>query len=255
MLDVVAEGFGGIVHLGAVASGADARADPGAAWEVNAAGTARLAERCGERATREGTEPILILASTAEVYGVGEGRPRRETDPALPVSPYAASKLAAEVAVLEVGRRTPLRPVVARAFPHSGAGQDARFVIPALARRLVHAARSGSATVPAGNLEPVREILHVSDVVEAYCRLLESGVAGEVYNVACGRGVRLSDAFRRLGELAGAEAVPVTDPTLLRPHDIPHLVGDAAKLRSLTGWEPVVPLDDVLAEVVRAQAD
>src|SRR6185436_3646460 len=69
-----------VVHLAAVASGADARRDPGLAWETNAAGSARVAEELGSAGpAREG--PLLLFTSTAEVYGEGSGTPRRETDP------------------------------------------------------------------------------------------------------------------------------------------------------------------------------
>lgn len=247
----LASRFDAVVHLAAVASGGDARRDPAEAWEINAVGTARLAEELGQQ---RGT-PVLLVASTAEVYGKGKGRPRLESDPLEPCSPYAASKLAAENAALDVGRRTDLRVVVARAFPHTGRGQDDRFVVPAFARRLLAAKREKKAEVEVGNLEPVREFLHVSDVVDAYVRLLADGAAGEAYNVAGGEAVSLRELFERLARIVKHSATPVVEDDLLRPADIPHLVGDATKLRTLTDWRPQVSLDDTLAEVVRAQAD
>src|ERR1041385_9243576 len=110
---------GAVVHLAALASGTEARADPGLAWEVNAAGTARLAEALGQRAAEGEAGPLLLLVSTAEVYGMGTGAARRETDAVAPCSPYAASKLGAEVAVREGRRRTGLRLVIARPVAHT----------------------------------------------------------------------------------------------------------------------------------------
>src|SRR5207244_4828684 len=73
-------------------------------------------------------------AISGEVYGVcGDQRPRCETDPVAPTSPYAARKAGAELAALEAWRRAGLRVVVARAFAHTGPGQDVRFVVPAFA--------------------------------------------------------------------------------------------------------------------------
>src|SRR5207237_876038 len=81
-------------------------------------------------------DPVVLVASTGEVYGAcAEQRPRRETDPVVPSSPYAASKAGAELAALEAWRRAGLRVVVARAFAHTGPGQDARFVVPAFGVR------------------------------------------------------------------------------------------------------------------------
>ncbi|MBI2402811.1 MAG: GDP-mannose 4,6-dehydratase [Gemmatimonadetes bacterium] len=244
-----------VIHLAAVASGTDARRDPVSAWQVNAVGTAGLAEELGRVVSERRGNPLLLVTSTAEVYGPGPTTPRVETDPTRPVSAYAASKLAAEIAALEVHRRTGLRVIVARAFAHTGRGQNQRFVIPALARRLALAKRARAPAIKVGNLDPVREFMHVSDVVDAYCRLLSGGRPGEIYNVAGGGGIALSDLLDRLMEIVGHRVIPEADPELVRPADIPYLVGDAAKLRAATGWSPRVPLEDVLAEVVDAQAN
>ncbi|MDH3290820.1 MAG: GDP-mannose 4,6-dehydratase [Gemmatimonadota bacterium] len=250
---ILSIGFDAVVHLAAVASGGDARQDPTRAWEINALGTARLAEELGRRRTANDEETILMVASTAEVYGAGSDRPRMEEEQVAPCSPYAASKLAAENAALEVHRRTGLRVVISRSFPHTGKGQDERFVVPAFARRLIAAKRGGLQEVRVGNLTPVREFMHVSDVVSAYVDLLRHGVPGHVYNVGGGEAVSLNDLFLRLAAIVGVAAEPKPDPDLVRPADIPHLVGDASKLAALTGWAPSVSLQDTLAEVVNAQ--
>lgn len=252
---VARQGCEAIVHLAGVASGADARRDPVAAWEVNALGTVRLAQAAASGLDGAGSGPLLLVASTAEVYGAGARRPLTERDAVRPCSPYAASKLSAEIAALEVGRRTELPVIVTRAFPHIGRGQDTRFVVPAFARRLLEAKRRGDRTVPVGNLEPIRDFLHVSDVVRAYALLLERRTPGEVYNVAAGRAVSIRQVFEQVAHLVGADARPVPDPDLVRTTDIPYLVGDASKLMQATGWEPEVSLEDALAEVVDAQTD
>ena len=250
--EVVEGGFEAVVHLAAVASGADARRDPGAAWEINAAGTARLCEALAESAA---ADSLFLLASTAEVYGSGVGsRPRMESDPPVPCSPYAASKLGAEIAAAEVGRRTGLRVIVARAFPHTGAGQDVRFVIPAFVQRIREAQGAGRRAVPVGNLEPVRDFLHVDDVVEAYIALIERGMPGACYNVASGSGVSVREIFERIRALLGADVQATEDPALRRAADISHLVGDATRLREDTEWRPRRTLDEALDEVASAQA-
>lgn len=239
-----------VVHLAAIASGREARDDPGRAWAVNAGGTARLADAI---ARRGGAGPLFLLVSTGEVYGHGDA-PHGEDDPVRPVSPYAASKAGAELALMETARRTGLRTIVARPFGHTGPGQDPRYVVPAFASRLRAARAAGDRAVPAGNLEPVRDFADVRDVVAAYLALLERGRAGETYNVATGHGLRLADLFRMLASLVGTEAVPEPDPALARSADIPYLVGDPAKLRRDTGWTPVIPLERTLRELVNAQA-
>jgi len=250
----VALPYDAVIHLAAVASAADALRDPGAAWDANAGGSARIADVLAE-AKRAGTaDPLLLLVSSAEVYG-RRATARLETDPIEPISPYGASKAGAEIAVLEAWRRAGLRVVIARAFPHTGAGQDPRFVVPAFAERLKCAKRIGARVVKVGNLDPVREFLHVADVVDAYVRLLSLGQAGEAYNVASGRGISLQDLLLAIARLVGVDPIPEVDPALVRPADIPFLVGDGGKLRAATGWAPRHTLDQTLREVLDAAAD
>jgi GDP-4-dehydro-6-deoxy-D-mannose reductase len=249
--------YDAVVHLAAVASSVDAARDPGYAWLVNGGGTARLVQVLVEAKRAGRADPLVLVVSTSEVYGCGEPRPRLETDPVAPCSPYAASKAGAELAALEAWRRAELRVVVARPFAHTGPGQDARFVVPALAQRLKLAKRVGAPVVKVGNLEPVREFLHVRDVVDAYARLLVRGRAGEIYNIASGNGIALEGLFDMLVTLLGVRPPPIpeADPDLMRGGDIPHLVGDGSKLGAATGWAPRHSLEETLRDVLDAQAD
>ena len=248
-------GSDGVLHLAAVASGAAARRDPGLAWEVNAAGTARLVEALAQQRASGAVDPLVVVVSSGEVYGAAGPPPSRETDAAQPVSPYAASKLGAEEAARETARRTGLRVIIARPFSHTGPGQAAEFVAPALVRRLRAARTAGETTVKTGSLEPVRDFLDVRDVADAYARLLASGRAGEIYNIASGVGLPLRHLFERLAAIVGLDARPELDPALVRPADIPYLVGDAAKLAAGTGWSPRISLDQTLRDLADAETD
>jgi GDP-4-dehydro-6-deoxy-D-mannose reductase len=242
-----------IVHLAAMASGGEARRDPAGAWLVNAAGTARVVDAAARLHASGSADPLLLVVSTAEVYGKGKPSPRRESDPLCPQSPYAASKAGAELAGLEAWRRTGLRVVIARPFPHTGVGQLSQYVVPAFVERLRAAKATGATQVPTGNLDPVRDLLDVRDVTEAYLGLLAHGEPGEAYNIARGEGVTLRQLFHQVAGLMGIRAEPVPDPSLVRTADIPHLVGDSAKIRKATGWSPTVSLEQTLQEMVDAQ--
>jgi GDP-4-dehydro-6-deoxy-D-mannose reductase len=243
-----------IVHLAAVASGSEARQDPGRAWEVNAAGTARVVDAAVALRGSGGADPLVLVVSSGEVYGDGPAAPRVETDPLLPQSPYAASKVGSEVGALEAWRRAGLRVVIARAFPHTGPGQSLLYVVPAFIQRLRAARAAGAERVSTGNLEPVRDLLDVRDVARAYVALLQHGVPGEAYNVSRGEGVTLRELFTRLAGLVGVRVEPVTDPTLMRSGDIRYLVGNATKLKQATGWSPQITLERTLRDMVDAQA-
>jgi len=248
----VSEPVDAVIHLAGLASGADALLDPGLAWALNAGGTARLLHALGERHRRGEIDPVVLLVSTAEVYGPAS-RPLVEADPLRPRSPYAASKVGAEGAARETAERTGLRVVVARPFPHTGPGQSPRFVVPAFAERLRRARQTGARTVTVGNLDVTRDMLDVRDVAAAYLALLERGVPGEIYNVASGTGQPLRQVFETLARIVGVDAVPQPDAQLVRAVDLQCLIGDATKLRTATGWTPAISFDQTLRDVVDAQ--
>ncbi len=236
-----------VVHLAAVAYSREANDDPGGAWHVNAGGTARLLAALADRYPAGGG-PLVIVASTAEVYGAGEARPRTERDPPRPLSPYAASKLGAEIAAAQAAAAWGLRVVVVRPFPVTGPGQTNRLV-PNWVARL----RAGEREVP-GDPEVVRDYLDVRDAAAGFVALLGGGRPGETYNLATGRGVRFGELFAQVARLLGADARLVAPPPALRRPDPPHLVGDPAKLRSHTGWMPTIALERTLADLINAQA-
>jgi GDP-4-dehydro-6-deoxy-D-mannose reductase len=235
-----------IYHLAGLAHVGRSWEDPGLTFKVNALGTLNLLEAAAacER------PPRVIVVSSAEVYGAAGAEPVTEDRELRPVSPYAASKAAAELLGLQqfLGRDLPVIRV--RPFNHVGPGQAPDFVVPALARRIVAAERQGGGPVPVGNLDAVRDFTDVRDVVRAYRLLAERGEPGEVYNVGSGKGLRVSEVAERLIALAKAEVELVRDESLYRPVDVPVFVGDAAKLTAATGWGPEMSLDDTLSDVI-----
>lgn len=239
-----------VVHLAAIASGAAARANPEDAFMVNGAMTGIFAE-----ALNGANNPRFLFVSTGEVYGSAHDGPIAESASRQPVSPYAMSKVEAEGLVERFQKDDGLPAIIVRPFPHTGPGQTPTYVLPALAARLRDAKLAGAHVVKSGNLSAVRDFLDVRDVVRAYLLLLDRGVSGEIYNVASGVGRRLSDCFDMLARIVGVEAHAEQDAALLRPGDIPVLIGDATKLRTATGWSPQIPFERTLQDLVDAQAD
>jgi GDP-4-dehydro-6-deoxy-D-mannose reductase len=143
---------------------------------------------------------------------------------------------------------------VARPFTHTGPGQAPGYVVPSFVERLLAVRAGAEPKVPTGNLEPVRDLLDVRDVVAAYVALLTHGTPGEAYNISRGEGISLRDLFQRVAALLGVSAEPYCDTALARANDIPYLVGDPAKLRRATGWAPTLTLEQTLRDMVDAQA-
>jgi GDP-4-dehydro-6-deoxy-D-mannose reductase len=245
MADVVPDA---VYHLAAMTHVGESWDDPSRVLRVNVLGTAELlaAARTLTRA------PRVLVVSSAEVYGVvrPEQLPLGEDTPTAPASPYAASKLAAEAVALQAWRGFGQPVVVVRPFNHIGPGQSPNFFVPALAKRIVEAKRSGAGSLSVGTLTTRRDFTDVRDVVGAYRLLVERGEPGTVYNVCSGRDVAMADVAAELLALAGTDLTFETDPALVRPVDVPVLRGDAGLLRRSTGWEPTIPLATTLADVL-----
>jgi GDP-4-dehydro-6-deoxy-D-mannose reductase len=190
---------------------------------------------------------------SAEEYGpVGpEEMPIREDAPLRPASPYAVSKVAQGALALLYGPAGGLRVVLARPFHHTGPGRGEAFAESSFARQIaeIEAGRQPP-VLKVGNLEAVRDFADVRDVVRAYWMLLEKGAAGAAYNVCTGRGRRIRDLLDRLLAASSARVEVRVDPERLRPSDVPAQVGDPSRLRAATGWEPRIPLERTLLDLL-----
>jgi GDP-4-dehydro-6-deoxy-D-mannose reductase len=244
-----------IIHLAAISHLPTAAADPAISWDVNVTATARLLHQVEQLRATGGVDPTVLIIGSAEQYGRDPSHPTRLTEEAVqaPRTVYAATKAAQELLALQAWRATGLRVVIARSFNHSGPGQPARFLLPALVERAIHLAEAPAGTpVPVGNRTPVRDFLHVSDVVAAYISLCQQGTPGEAYNVASGTGYSVQEIMDRVLARSGAQAVPVEDPALVRPVDVPSLIGDAGKLQRATTWCATRSLDDIIDDLFHA---
>lgn len=238
-----------IYHLAALAHVGQSWDDPLQVLQVNVIGTAVLLA-----AAREcGTDPRVLVTSSAEVYGAVTDParlPLGEDSPTAPLTPYAASKLAAEALVQQAFLAHGQSVITVRPFNHIGPGQTPDFAVPALAKRMVDAERQGAGSIPVGNLTARRDFTDVRDVVRAYRLLIESGEPGNLYNVCSGRDVEIKQIADQLLALTGASLKFETDPALMRPVEVPVLRGDPSRLKQATGWEPKIPLEETLADVL-----
>jgi GDP-4-dehydro-6-deoxy-D-mannose reductase len=250
--DAVARALAGnepraVVHLAALSSVGTSWEDAGETWRVNTVGTVNVLE-AGRAHT---PECRVLVASTGEVYGRAHRVPTPEDEPLEPRSPYAASKAAAEIACAQE-RRAGLDVVVARAFQHEGPGRDERFAVGSWTAQIARAEVAGGGAVRVGDLSAKRDIVDVRDVCRAYELLLDPSVAAGTFNVASGRAVEMREVLELLVDLARAPIEVAPDPARSRPSDLPVVCGDASRLREATGWEPMIPLEQTLADTLSA---
>ena len=242
-----------VLHLAAISHVPDAMRNPGLAYEVNTVGTVRLLAELGKNRRERGDGPVVLVVGSSEQYGRHEPSEMPLTEEATqrPITSYAASKVAQEIAALQSFRSEGLRVICTRSFNHSGAGQIKSFLLPALVQRaLALPAAGGQLTI--GNGDTVRDFLHVADVVTAYLSLLDPGVAGEAYNVCSGEGLSVRALAELVLQRVGVSADISTDQAFARPVDVPVQIGSNAKLRRATGWAPRHTREDIIDDLIHA---
>ncbi len=248
-----------IIHLAAIAFPAAARRDPERAWRVNVDGTLNLARAilCESPATR------LVFAGSSESYGASfknSDGPVKETTALAPMTAYAASKAASDVALGQMAYDG-LDVVRFRPFNQTGPGQIEDYVVPAFARQVADIVGGRrDPWVEVGNLDVVRDFLDVRDVVRAYIAAAtgvdETRASGQAVNLASGTGRAIRDVLDMLIRIARADrdidvAVRV-DPARVRPVDVPYALGDNRQACDLFGWKPEIPFEKTLADVLDA---
>jgi GDP-4-dehydro-6-deoxy-D-mannose reductase len=236
---------GAIVHLAAISSVTASTEDPGEAWRVNVVGAVNLLEAAHSHAP----DARILMVSTGEVYGRAEQVPTPEDAPIAPISQYAASKAAAELAC-GLARRSGLDVVVARAFQHEGPGRNERFAVGSWTAQIARAEETGGGTVLVGDLSSRRDITDVRDVCRAYDLLLDPAVPADTYNVASGRVVELGEVLDLLLGLAHCPIQVELDPARSRPSDLTVISGDPSRLHAATDWTPAIPLEQTLADAL-----
>jgi GDP-4-dehydro-6-deoxy-D-mannose reductase len=231
-----------IYHCAGLADLQDAWRAPARALRVNALGTHHLLDSVRELGLSCG----VLVTGSAQVY-----RPRTsamdEDDPIGPANPYGVSKLAQEM----IAAATPVTTWLVRPFNHAGPRQSPSYATSAFAQQIadIEAGRR-EPVLHVGNLEAQRDITDVRDTVRAYQALAETGPPRRPYNVCSGRAYSMRALLDILRSLARVRVRVAVDPARLRPSDNPLILGSHARLTADTGWTPVIPIEQTLADLL-----
>jgi GDP-4-dehydro-6-deoxy-D-mannose reductase len=191
-----------------------------------------------------------VIPGSATVYAPSAS-PLTENSPVAPVNPYALSKMAQEQLGLISGREDGIDVIITRSFNHTGPRQSAAFAAPSMARQiaLIEAGKV-QPMIKVGNLDAQRDMTDVRDMARAYATLMDKGTPSTIYNVASGIARSMKSILDALVARARVTVRIETDPSLLRPSDTPVLIGDATRLRVATGWQPQIPFERTLDDLL-----
>lgn len=244
--------FDGVFHLAAQSHPPTSFTDPLGTFKDNIIGSANLIQAI----TDNQPDCKLMFCSTSEVYGnIGrDGRKIRVGDTILPSNPYGVSKAATDLYMQERMINGKLKGFITRAFSHTGPRRGHNFSISCDAHQLARIMKKGlqKRELAVGNLNTIRVVIDVRDIVKAYyLAMMKEESNGKIFNV-CGDVPRKMEFFTdKLIELSGLKDVTKRiDPRFYRSIDIDYQHGDSTELKELTDWEPKIPIEQTLQDLL-----
>lgn len=237
-----------VFHLAGQADVAKSWKAPQETMAINVIGAVNLMEAVR---SFDPSAKIVIVGSSDQYGNLGAaGQCVKETQELRPQTPYAVSKRAQEEMARAYARAYGLNICMTRSFNHGGAGQRRGFLISDFASGVAQVEQGLAPCLKVGNLDARRDFTHVKDVVRAYRLIAEQGRPGEVYNVGSGITWSAREILDKLRAMAACPIPVEQDPAKLRPSDTPVICCDHGKLTKDTGWEPEIPMREILRETL-----
>lgn len=238
-----------VFHLAAQSNVPAAFKAPAATFMTNVVGQLNLLNALRDTSP----QARILIACSSEEYGMvrPEDVPIDEDTPFRPNNPYAVSKIAQDALAVQHFLSWGQDTVRVRPFNHTGPGQSEHFVASAFAKQLAQIeAGKQEPVIYVGNLEAVRDFTDVRDMVRAYLLAVQHCEAGEVYNIGSGVGHNMQWLLDTLLSRSAVQVEVKQDPARMRPSDIPVQVCDASRFFKATGWQPQIPLEQTLADIL-----
>lgn len=237
ILDAVAD-VDAVCHLAALVRVRDSLSDPLDYWRTNVGGTLNVLDAL-TRSASQNVPKRLVLSSTGAVYGTPQRQPIDENQATAPSNPYAATKLAADLAASHVAGTGAIGAITLRAFNVAGASSgradhDLTRLIPKI---LAVQAGHADQFVVNGDGSAVRDFVHVDDMADAFVRAIDNCAAGDwrVYNIGSGQRTTIRDVIAVTEEVTGKPVHVHHTPPANEPRV---LVADASRAMAELDWHP-----------------
>jgi UDP-glucose 4-epimerase len=238
-----------VFHQAAIPSVARSVENPQATMLAGVQGTTVVLDVARHAGVRR-----VIFAASSAAYGDTPALPKVETMAPMPLSPYAASKLACEHLLRVFAQLYGLETLSLRYFNVFGPRQDPKSEYAAVIPKFITAALQGQRPIVFGDGEQTRDFCHIDNAVRA--NLLAAGssrkLRGEVVNVACGERTSLNQLLKCIGDLAHASLPP--EYRAPRAGDVRDSLADISAARELLGYEPAVDIREGLRRTYEAFA-
>ena len=244
--DQAVGGCAAVFHQAALASVPRSVEHPWASHDVNVNGTVTVLEAARAAGVRR-----VVFAASSSAYGDQKTSPKHEAMQSLPISPYAAQKVACEMYMQAYAAAYGMETVALRYFNVFGPRQDPNgayaAVIPAFVSRLLR----GEAPIVHGDGEQSRDFCHIANVCEANWLAAHAPAEncdGRPMNIACNQAASLNQILAKLKELLDVDIPPEYGPP--RPGDVKHSLADISLAKEKIGYEPFVYFDEGLERAI-----
>lgn len=238
-----------IFHLAAQSFVQTSWASPATTMEMNILGSVHLFEAI----RRAEIDPVIQIACSSEEYGLVYPHeiPIKETNPLRPQSPYAVSKVAMDYLGYQYHQSYKMKIIRTRGFNHTGPRRGEVFVTSSFAKQIAEIEKGKKEPlIEVGNLEAKRDWTDVRDMVRAYLLAVQKGEPGEVYNLCSQKAIKVKDMLDLLLKFSKVKVEIKQDSARLRPSDVPILLGDAGKFMAKTGWQPEIPFEKTMEDLL-----
>lgn len=233
-----------VLHQAAIPSVPKSVIDPITSHNADLTGTLHVLWAAKEAGVKR-----VVYAASSSAYGDSPQLPKREDMPPKPISPYGLMKYVGEEYCRLFTQLYGLETVSLRYFNVFGPRQDPSSQYSGVLSRFITAMLSGQRPVIFGDGEQSRDFTYVSNVVQGNLLACHApGVAGKVYNLACGRRIDLNHVVRLLNGILGTDLQPIYEAP--RVGDIKHSLAGISRAAADLGFSPAVHFEEGLQMTV-----